>query len=285
MSTSLTTAISISIPSQISSEKHINDIVLMLEEIDSVLIDLKESNDPKEKIVYSNSRKRFQDIVTFMKNIIIGMSDTRINKIIKEDKVMQNFDNFNFIQNIRLFVIGSIYYSDKLYEYTRQKRDTYIQKLFQFMLRYQELENHCNNYNNTLSEIKKLIVSIDNEIISIKKRISEFRIELEQNPTKDEERTLNDGIKKMETTMETMKEQRKQFDTMKKEYDVKMSHIQILIPFYQDFSSILDEIIPREFADEFNYYHEHISFIWKESTLSSHNNNLSRLIIRSAFDD
>jgi len=275
--------ISMDLPSGVSREfNHFFDI---LEEIQEIILKLEHSQKSSERNIYNNFIRRSNEIQQFLKNVITIMSDKKILNIVKDKKIMSKFDVFDFIEIIKIFFIGSIYYSDKLYNYACVKRDQYIQKIFQFFYRYHDLEKHCDDFNKSYADITQLLSDIDKEITNTDIKIKNFNSELSKKITNDSSVILERAVKELSENLVFLIAQKEKYRLIKEGYPTEFNIIKLLSPFYKDVKKNLTDSIPIEFANEFKYYDKDIILNWNESTLRCHNFNIESLIESSAFDD
>jgi hypothetical protein len=270
------------IKNNIANHRYVNGIIGVIEDIDSIIFDLK-----IDDVCRINYVKRFDEVIKFINNIFSIIENNEVLVLLSEGKIF-SFESFDFIETIKLFIVGAIYFSDDYYEYTKQSRDRYVTKLLEFLLKYKTLTTACTTFNQTISKLKEFKNLIEREL---KRNHSQIRKQKDQlllskNPVIIN--TINNAIKQLDETIQSLNELNDDLDSKISEYSnndeiINYNIVEIIKPLFYEIYANLTEPVPMKFNHEYKNYEKKTTYIWLESSLSNHMNNNEDLLIPSSF--
>jgi len=268
------------IQKSIVDKPYIRRIIVDIEDVEHVILNLNEDD-----ILFVNYNKRFDEILKFINNIFNILANKHVLHLLTESKIF-SFESFDFHETMKLFIIGSVYFSDECYAYTKQSRDKYIINLFELLLRHESLMNECNHFNQSINKLKENKTSIEAELKRNNNQLKKQKGQLVFNNDPTITHTIQESIKQLEFSITQLNELFKELNLKIEEStsEVSVYNIEDLIkPLFNEIHKNLTEIISIKFKNEYRNYDKKTTFMWLDSSLSNHINNHEGLIIPSSF--
>lgn len=201
-------------------EKEISQIEMIVSERETILNNLKELNNKKEEI-----ERQINDIKVFREELLntekelleqIRQTESNISEIERLNKELNDINNRINQLNIKIEEINQRYLSNELYIQGE------MQKLDGIKLRYENMLNKSNEYNELIKQYERMIGNIN--LIEANKRNAEKRIAEINKQLMDKENENSENMIKLKTLEENLGQiikQKEEIDHLRKIYESK----------------------------------------------------------------
>ena len=249
-------------------------IVSLISKIEFIEIKIQ-----SKEVCKNNYNARFDDNMIFFKNLFNCLKNNAVLPFVKNP-----IYNLNFLEDVEIFFIGSIYFSDTLYKYAITIRDNYLKQIFVISLRHSSLENQCKLYNESIVNIKKLLIDISQEISNNTNKLHQYNVQMENTGVANELNNLKISIADLSNKQKLLQDQLDDGNVKLKNISQPSYNFDELIKqFVSGYKKDLHKCVLDIFKNEYQNYEKGNTVIWDRTYLSNHINNIEQIIEPSAF--